>query len=32
MQCLNYLKVSKTHLALLANFNSVSLEYKRIIL
>lgn len=30
-QCLNYLKVSKTNLAILANFNSVSLEYKRII-
>lgn len=31
-QCLNYLKVSKNNLAILANFNSVSLEYKRIIL
>ncbi|MDR7371268.1 GxxExxY protein [Flavobacterium aquidurense] len=31
-QCLNYLKVSKTHLAILANFNSASLEHKRIIL
>lgn len=31
-QCLNYLKVFKTNLAILANFNSVSLEYKRIIL
>ncbi len=30
-QCLNYLKVSKKELALLVNFNSVSLEYKRII-
>lgn len=31
-QCLNYLKVSSNRLAILANFNSVSLEYKRIIL
>ena len=30
-QCLNYLKVSKNELALLVNFNSNSLEYKRII-
>ena len=30
-QCLNYLRVSKTKLAILANFNLVSLEYKRII-
>jgi GxxExxY protein len=30
-QCLNYLKVSKNKLALLANFNLTSLEYKRII-
>lgn len=30
-QCLNYLKISNTELALLANFNSVSLEYKRIV-
>ena len=30
-QCLNYLKVSKTKLAILANFNLISLEYKRII-
>ena len=29
-QCLNYLKVSNIELALLINFNSVSLEYKRI--
>lgn len=31
-QCLNYLKVSKNKLAILANFNNNSLEYKRIIL
>ncbi|WP_369013660.1 GxxExxY protein [Flavobacterium anhuiense] len=31
-QCLNYLKVSKNNLAILANFNSSSLEHKRIIL
>lgn len=31
-QCLNYLKVSKNQLALLVNFNSHSLEYKRIAL
>ena len=31
-QCLSYLKVSKNELALLVNFNSVSLEYKRIAL
>ena len=30
-QCLNYLKVSKNELALLVNFNSVSLEFKRIV-
>jgi len=30
-QCLNYLKVSGNKLALLANFNLTSLEYKRII-
>ena len=30
-QCLNYLKISKNKLAILANFNSQSLEYKRII-
>jgi GxxExxY protein len=30
-QCLNYLKVSGHKLAILANFNLVSLEYKRII-
>lgn len=30
-QCLNYLKVSNNELALLVNFNSVSLEYKRIV-
>ena len=31
-QCLNYLKVSGNELALLANFNSLSLEYKRVAL
>ncbi len=31
-QCLNYLKVSNNELALLVNFNSGSLEYKRIAL
>lgn len=31
-QCLNYLKVSKNELALLVNFNSISLEHKRIVL
>ncbi|OAZ04403.1 GxxExxY protein [Flavobacterium succinicans] len=31
-QCLNYLKVSKTKLALLVNFNKTSLEHKRIVL
>ena len=31
-QCLNYLKVSKNRLAILANFNNNTLEYKRIIL
>ncbi|RDI57541.1 GxxExxY protein [Flavobacterium glaciei] len=30
-QCLNYLKVSGNELALLVNFNAVSLEYKRIV-
>ncbi|UFH34137.1 GxxExxY protein [Flavobacterium acetivorans] len=30
-QCLNYLKVSGNKLAILANFNLTSLEYKRII-
>ncbi len=30
-QCLNYLRVSKNELALLVNFNSNSLEYKRIV-
>jgi GxxExxY protein len=30
-QCLNYLKVSDNELPLLVNFNSVSLEYKRIV-
>jgi GxxExxY protein len=30
-QCLNYLKVSKNRLAILANFNSISLEHKRIV-
>jgi len=30
-QCLNYLNVSKYKLAILANFNSISLEYKRVI-
>ncbi|MBC5863266.1 GxxExxY protein [Flavobacterium turcicum] len=30
-QCINYLKVSGYELALLANFNSKSLEYKRIV-
>lgn len=30
-QYLNYLKVSKCKLAILANFNSISLEYKRVI-
>ena len=30
-QCLNYLKVSKNKLAILANFNLTSLEYKHII-
>lgn len=31
-QCINYLKVSKNEVALLVNFNSNSLEYKRIVL
>ncbi|MCL9805688.1 GxxExxY protein [Flavobacterium amniphilum] len=30
-QCLNYLKISGHQLAILANFNLISLEYKRII-
>ncbi|KDN56341.1 GxxExxY protein [Flavobacterium seoulense] len=30
-QCLNYLKISNNKLAILANFNLLSLEYKRII-
>lgn len=30
-QCLNYLKVSGNQLAILANFNLKSLEYKRIV-
>lgn len=30
-QCLNYLKISGYQLALLANFNLISLEYKRIV-
>lgn len=30
-QCINYLKVSKHKLAILVNFNLISLEYKRII-
>ena len=30
-QCLNYLKISKNKLAILANFNLLSLEYKRIV-
>lgn len=30
-QCLNYLKVSEKKLAILANFNLISLEYKRVI-
>ncbi|MFC5682938.1 GxxExxY protein [Flavobacterium sp. MAHUQ-51] len=30
-QCINYLKISKNKLAILANFNLISLEYKRII-
>lgn len=31
-QCMNYLKVSGNELALLVNFNKVSLEHKRIVL
>ena len=31
-QCINYLKVSTNKLAILANFNNKSLEYRRIIL
>ena len=31
-QCINYLKVSGNKLAILANFNNKSLEYKRIVL
>lgn len=30
-QCLNYLKISGNKLAILANFNLISLEYKRIV-
>lgn len=30
-QCLNYLKISQNKLALLVNFNLISLEYKRIV-
>lgn len=30
-QCLNYLKVSENKLAILVNFNLISLEYKRVI-
>ena len=30
-QCLNYLKISNNELAILANFNLISLEYKRIV-
>ncbi|WP_268847311.1 GxxExxY protein [Flavobacterium aestivum] len=30
-QCLNYLKISGNQLAILANFNLISLEYKRIV-
>ena len=30
-QCLNYLKISKNELAILANFNLISLDYKRIV-
>ncbi len=30
-QCINYLKVSRYELALFANFNAKSLEYKRIV-
>jgi GxxExxY protein len=30
-QCLNYLKISGNQLAILTNFNLISLEYKRII-
>ena len=30
-QCLNYLKISGNKLALLANFNLVSMEYKRVV-
>ena len=30
-QCLNYLKISENKLALLVNFNLISLEYKRIV-
>jgi GxxExxY protein len=31
-QCLNYLRVSKNKVAILANFNNDSLEYKRVAL
>ena len=30
-QCLNYLKISENELAILANFNLISLEYKRVV-
>ena len=30
-QCLNYLRISNNKLAILANFNLISLEYKRIV-
>lgn len=30
-QCLNYLKISENKLAILSNFNLISLEYKRIV-
>lgn len=30
-QCINYLKISNNQLAILANFNLISLEYKRIV-
>ena len=32
IQCLNYLKVSQSKLALLVNFNKTSLEHKRIVM
>lgn len=31
-QCINYLKVSKNRLAILANFKGEGLEYKRVVL